>query len=111
MNQKKLVPCPSCDRHVFAGSCACPFCGTALTEACASKVESQLPRGRLRRAARMAAAATLLGATSCLSASAYGTNIPWDSGVDSDGDSADRAADSADDDAQATDDGPPRSDR
>jgi hypothetical protein len=70
MSQRQLVPCPSCNRHVFADACACPFCAAALSgHSCAPPAQ----RGRLGRAARMAAAASLLGVSACLSGQSYGT--------------------------------------
>jgi len=113
MNQRELVPCPSCHRHVFVGSCACPFCAAALTEACASKAELPGWRGRLKRAARMAAAASLLGASSCSTTVEYGVSMGG--GIDAGGDAADWGPDGADGDAgaatDAADGGPDRTDR
>jgi len=45
----------------------------------------------------MAAAASLLGASACMSSAAYGVNIPWDAGVDRG--AADRAGDGSTDQA------------
>jgi hypothetical protein len=70
MSQRKLIECPSCNRHVFADACACPFCGAAMSgHSCAPPAG----RARLGRAARMAAAASLLGMTACGYSSSYGT--------------------------------------
>jgi hypothetical protein len=70
MSQRELVPCPSCHRHVFADACACPFCAAAVSgHSCAPPAQ----RGRLGRAARMAAAASLLGVSACSYSTAYGT--------------------------------------
>ena len=96
MSQRHLVPCPACNRQVFSDACACPFCEAALNaHACASLTAPHARRDRLGRAATMAAAATLLGATACGGFAAYGVNIPWDAGVDSG--AADQAVDSATD--------------
>lgn len=70
MSQRQLVPCPSCNRHIFADACACPFCAAASSgHSCAPPAG----RGRLGRAARMAAAASLLGVSACGYSTAYGT--------------------------------------
>lgn len=70
MSQRQLVPCPSCNRHVFADACVCPFCSAACGgHSCAPPP----PRGGLGRAARMAAAASLLGVSACLGGQSYGT--------------------------------------
>jgi hypothetical protein len=70
MSQRQLIECPSCNRHVFADACACPFCGaTSNGHSCAPPTG----RARLGRAARMAAAASLLGMTACGYSSSYGT--------------------------------------
>src|SRR4051812_3312155 len=102
MSQHHLVPCPSCNRHVFSDACACPFCEAALTgHSCASLTAPHGRRDRLGRAAVMAAAASLLGASSCLGASEYGVTIPWDAGADRGADQA--AADGATDADGGTD--------
>jgi hypothetical protein len=70
MSQRKLIECPSCNRHVFADACTCPFCGaTSSGHSCAPPAG----RAQLGRAARMAAAASLLGMTACGYSSSYGT--------------------------------------
>ena len=70
MSQRQLAPCPSCNRHVFADACACPFCGaTSSGHSCVPPAG----RARLGRAARMAAAASLLGMSACGYSSSYGT--------------------------------------
>jgi len=61
-----LNPCPSCNRHVRADETACPFCAAALPSR-ASLPERVLPRGRLSRAALIAAGATLAGLSACSS--------------------------------------------
>jgi hypothetical protein len=88
VSQRKLIECPSCNRHVFADACTCPFCGAASSgHACAPPVG----RGRLGRAARMAAAASLLGVSACGYSSSYGTSSPVD--ADSARAAAEQAAD------------------
>jgi len=78
VNLKQLVPCPSCNRHVFAGECVCPFCATAMSgHACAPPAQ----RNRLGRAVRMAAAASLLGVSACSTGQSYGTMGGLDAGT------------------------------
>lgn len=60
-----LVPCPACHRHVDVAESACPFCATALPAAFRAQQPPAPPRGRLGRAALMAAGATLMGAAAC----------------------------------------------
>jgi hypothetical protein len=70
MSQRQLVECRSCNRHAFADACACPFCGATMSgHSCAPPAG----RARLGRAARMAAAASLLGMSACGYSSSYGT--------------------------------------
>ena len=70
MSQRQLVPCSSCNRHVFADACACPFCAAAVS---GHSCPPPAGRGRLGRAARMAAAASLLGVSACSYGQSYGT--------------------------------------
>jgi hypothetical protein len=92
---RPLVPCPACNRHVFADACACPFCQAALSADLCAKVH-QLPAGhrRMSRAARVAAGAALLGAA-CgnTSVAAYGGAIILDGGPDRPADHAEAGAD------------------
>jgi hypothetical protein len=62
-----LAPCPVCNRHVDVAESACPFCATALPAAFRARQPPAPPRGRLGRAALMAAGATLIGAAACSS--------------------------------------------
>jgi hypothetical protein len=103
MSDRHLVPCPACSRHVFSDACACPFCEAVLKtgHSCASLAAPSARRDRLGRAAVMAAAATLLGASSCLGASAYGVSVPWDAGVDRGTQAADASTDADDANAAA----------
>jgi|HubBroStandDraft_6_1064221.scaffolds.fasta_scaffold593664_1 hypothetical protein len=90
MSQRKLVECPSCNRHVFADACACPFCAAIVSgHSCAPPVG----RARLGRAARMAAAASLLGMSACGYSSSYGTMGGLD--ADSARSAAEQAADTS----------------
>lgn len=68
-----LNPCPSCNRHVRAEETACPFCAAALPSR-ASLPERVLPRGRLSRAALIAAGATLAGLSACSSSTSGGND-------------------------------------
>jgi hypothetical protein len=56
----RLLPCPSCQRHVRVDATTCPFCAVALE---LSAPPLPAPTGRLTRAAAFAGAA-LLG-TAC----------------------------------------------
>ena len=67
-----LVPCPACNRHVDVVENACPFCATALPAAFRAQQPPAPLRGRLSRAALMAAGATLMGAAACSSNDAIG---------------------------------------
>ena len=62
-----LAPCPACNRHVDVAESACPFCAVALPVAFRSQQAPAQLRGRLGRAALMAAGATLMGAAACSS--------------------------------------------
>ncbi|HEY2594111.1 MAG TPA: hypothetical protein VGK33_09445, partial [Chloroflexota bacterium] len=62
-----LAPCPACNRHVDIAERACPFCATALPAAFRGQQRPAPLRGRLNRAALMAAGATLMGAAACSS--------------------------------------------
>ena len=69
-----LAPCPSCNRHVDVAESACPFCATALPVAFRAQQRPAPVRGRLGRAALMAAGATLMGAAACSSNDAISGN-------------------------------------
>ncbi|HSY41613.1 MAG TPA: hypothetical protein VLA79_18870 [Polyangia bacterium] len=60
-----LAPCPACNRHVDIAESACPFCATALPASFRARPPLIPLRGRLSRAALMAAGATLMGAAAC----------------------------------------------
>jgi hypothetical protein len=71
-----LSPCPACNRHVATDEAACPFCSAVLPDSfrCDPRPKS---RGRMSRAAILAASAALIGAESCSSgAPAYGVPAP-----------------------------------
>jgi len=62
---RSLVPCPVCNRHVFADASGCPFCASRLeAREPANASASPAPR-HLGRAALLAAGAALLGAGAC----------------------------------------------
>ena len=68
-----LAPCPACNRHVDVAERACPFCATSLPVAFRAQPPLIPLRGRLGRAALMAAGATLMGAAACSSSDAIGS--------------------------------------
>jgi hypothetical protein len=96
----ELVPCPGCRRHVRVRETSCPFCAGALVEP-AARGPVLKPRGRMSRAALVAAGAALLGAAACednVAVPAYGAPFP-----DGAADAADAGADAVD--ANQTGDG------
>ena len=62
-----LAPCPACNRHVDVAESACPFCAAALPASFRAQPPLIPLRGRLSRAAMMAAGATLMGVAACSS--------------------------------------------
>lgn len=54
MSDSRLLPCPSCSRHVRAFERRCPHCTSALPETFASRSSARVPNGRLSRAALFA---------------------------------------------------------
>jgi len=78
-----LAPCPGCKRHIGTDETTCPFCSAALSDSFRCEARSR-PRGRLSRAAMVAAGAALLGAEACNTAPAplYGPAPPFDAGAD-----------------------------
>jgi hypothetical protein len=71
-----LAPCPACNRHVATEESTCPFCSAALPDSIRCQPRPR-PRGRLSRAAMLAAGAALIGTEACSSAVApYGTSPP-----------------------------------
>jgi hypothetical protein len=77
-----LAPCPACNRHIAVDVAACPFCSAALPESFAQQVACRKPQGRMSRAAKLAAGATLMAAAACGGGAAYGTPPVPDAGVD-----------------------------
>lgn len=80
-----LAPCPACNRHVDVAERACPFCAAALPASFRAQSPLIPLRGRLGRAALMAAGATLMGAAACSSAPlpvpAYGGPVTGTGGM------------------------------
>jgi hypothetical protein len=77
----RLVPCPSCARHVRSFETSCPFCAAALSPAADSAPVARRAGPRLGRAALFAlgAGATALAACSS-SQSIYGAPPADDAG-------------------------------
>ncbi len=63
MGDTRLLPCPSCARHVRASESACPFCATALSPSSAPANRS--PAQRLSRAALFALGASTAAVAAC----------------------------------------------
>lgn len=80
-----LVPCPGCERHVRASEAVCPFCSATLSEEFRGQQASQIPSGRLGRAAlaafRTTVSAGAVAASAAVGASALGCAADADSGV------------------------------
>lgn len=75
MTDSRLLPCPSCARHVRANEHTCPHCAAALTNAFGPPPEVRTPSLRLTRAARFAlgsGAAALVGTACSMSTPVYG---------------------------------------
>lgn len=72
MTDSRLLPCPSCARHVRANEHTCPHCAAALTNAFGPPPEVRTPSLRLTRAARFA----LGGGASALVVTACTTSMP-----------------------------------
>lgn len=85
-----LVPCSGCQRHVRAGSVACPFCGVKV-EGGAARVVPSAPVGkRLTRAAMFTFGAALAVAACGGSSTTEGAT---DAGAAGDGAKSDAATD------------------
>ena len=77
-----LAPCPACGRHIATDETTCPFCVAAVPDSFRqANACRRVPPGRLSRAARLAVGAALIGVQASCGSSAYGTSIPYDSGV------------------------------
>ncbi len=86
MSSSHLCPCPACNRHVMTDAGVCPFCQAALPASFCAAAPPPAARGRMSRAARLLAGATLVGASACSSTEPapvplYGAPIPVDSGA------------------------------
>jgi hypothetical protein len=77
-----LAPCPACNRHIAIDVAACPFCSAALPDTFAQQATCRKPQGRLSRAAKLAAGATLMAAAASCASSAYGGSVIPDGGAD-----------------------------
>lgn len=85
-----FAPCPACRRHVATDETVCPFCAVPLPDSFRNAVSCGPSRGRLNRAALMAAGAALMGAEACSSSNTsvmplYGAPFP-DAGADTSND-------------------------
>lgn len=90
---RHLVPCPACHRHVVHDEAACPFCAAPFP-VCACEPPRALTRGRLSRAALVAAGASATLISACSDSAPmppYGISPMFDSGSMSD--TADGSAD------------------
>ena len=67
MSSGHLCPCPACNRHVMTDAGVCPFCQTALPASFCEQTPPSGARGRMSRAARLLAGATLVGVSACSS--------------------------------------------
>ncbi len=110
MTDSRLLPCPSCARHVRANERACPHCAAALTNAFGPPPEVSTPSLRLTRAARFAlgtGAAALVGAACTTEVPIYGApgfdEPPYDAGREARGPIIDGAPDPCDPDPCAPD--------
>jgi hypothetical protein len=75
-----LRVCESCNRHIVDTEAACPFCDVPVTRPSCEGSCAQRERGRLSRAALLAAGATFLGAACSSSYPPYGTPPKMDAG-------------------------------
>jgi hypothetical protein len=76
----QFEPCPACQRHVVTAETVCPFCAAPLPESFRS-VARLPPRGRMSRAALLAAGAGATLLSACFTgSSAYGVAAPYDAG-------------------------------
>ena len=78
-----LCPCPACNRHVMTDAGVCPFCQAALPATFCQTSPPPAARGRMSRAARLLAGATMVGVSACSSQSVsvappYGRPPPFD---------------------------------
>ena len=95
MTQARLLPCPSCTRHVRASETACPFCAAALV-ARVTSTPARSPNKRLSRAALFALGASAAAVAACSGSVTPGA--PAGDGGALDGSARDAVAD---DDVQA----------
>ena len=67
MSSGHLCPCPACNRHVMTDAGVCPFCQVALPATFCATSPAPATGGRMSRAARLLAGATLVGVSACSS--------------------------------------------
>ena len=85
MSDARLLPCPSCARHVRVSEKACPFCSGALS--LTAPPLTRTPIARLSRAALFALGTSAASIAACTS----GTGpVGGDAGTGSDADPQDR---------------------
>ena len=68
----RLLPCPSCARHVRAFEAACPFCAAALPAFPPAAPVARATGKRLSRAALFALGASAAAIAACSSQAIYG---------------------------------------
>jgi hypothetical protein len=73
----RLVPCPSCTRHVKVTSTSCPFCGDAVPEAHRARERRAFVGPMTRAALTFGGVATAVMASACSASQAlYGAFVP-----------------------------------
>jgi len=72
MNERVMVPCGGCARHVRCGEGPCPFCGAAVLDAAEAPLDADpgAPRGLSRGRTALVLAATMAASLSL--AACYG---------------------------------------
>jgi hypothetical protein len=65
MTDARLLPCPSCARHVRVSDEMCPFCAAALSDSRRSLPLPRTPASRLSRAALFAFGASAAAVAAC----------------------------------------------
>ena len=65
MSDIRLLPCPSCARHVRASEEACPFCASVLATSRGARPLPRSPGERLKRAALFALGGTAAAVAAC----------------------------------------------
>src|SRR4051794_6550185 len=65
MTDARLLPCPSCARHVRASEETCPFCDSGLPASLATQPAPRSPATRLSRAALFAFGTSAAAIAAC----------------------------------------------